>query len=214
MYGEGSFGGDKINNCINKATVIGNPPATQTNRGTGGLVGNAINTYIVNSCNLGKVKLGTTDSYTYIGGLVGYAGGSTTIENSFNAGIIEAKCTAIGGIIGYTVSSSTTTNTNIVLKNTYNIGKINGESNRKGQIVGGFHTSTSGEGNNIYYPAGNIGMIGYNENRFTGAGEALEESYMKSQAFVELLNSYEEDGKYPSNWKHWKLGEEGYPEHE
>ena len=208
LYGY-SIGGGKIDNCINKATVIGNPPKSSGSLGTGGIVGMADNTNILNSCNLGEIKLGTTDSYTSIGGLIGFVRMSVTIGNSFNIGNVGEKCNAIGGIIGAESPSSTVT-----LKNIYNFGKIKFIPNSTGQIIGGIHASSSGEGNNIYYPSGDIGMIGYNENQFTGAGKALEESYMKSQAFVELLNSYEEDGKYPSNWKYWKLGEEGYPIHE
>lgn len=37
-------------------------------------------------------------------------------------------------------------------------------------------------------------------------------SKLDKNEFVNLLNSYKnEEGQYPTDWKKWKLGEDGYP---
>ena len=52
-------------------------------------------------------------------------------------------------------------------------------------------------------------MLGNSE---TYTGNIITKTDMKNQEFVNELNSYkDENNQYPSDWKKWKLGEDGYP---
>ena len=66
--------------------------------------------------------------------------------------------------------------------------------------------------NNVYdineehYYSQNANLI------YSGSIIKKEKSEMQSQNFIDLLNGYkDESGNYPSEWKRWKLGEDGYP---
>ena len=46
----------------------------------------------------------------------------------------------------------------------------------------------------------------------TYTGNIITKTDMKNQEFVNELNSYkDENNQYPTEWKKWKLGENGYP---
>ena len=187
-----------INNCINNATIVGNPRDAQTNVGTGGIIG-AGNAYILNSCNMGDITLGTNNSYTYVGGIIGFDSGST-IENTFNIGNLSGKCYSKGGIFGYSRNNTKTT-----IKNAYNLGIIDTTSRIKGEIAGGIHVYSTLELDHVYYQNENIEYIGINQGNIIGTATKLEKDYLYSQEFVDLLNSYKEDGKYPENWLYWAI---------
>ena len=193
-----------INNCINNATIVGNPSEAKTNAGTGGIIGVG-NAYILNSCNMGDITLGTNNSYTYVGGIIGYDSGST-IENTFNIGNISGKCYAKGGIFGYSG-----TDIKIILKNAYNLGIIDTSSRRTGEIAGGIHTSSTLDLDYVYCRRGDIDYIGLTQGSIDGTVTKLEKEELYSQEFVDLLNSYKEDGKYPENWLYWVIRRKRIP---
>lgn len=60
--------------------------------------------------------------------------------------------------------------------------------------------------NREHYHSSNPNLI------YTGNIIEKAKSEMQKQEFVDLLNNYQdENGIYPSEWKKWKLGEDGYP---
>ena len=194
-----------IDNCINYATITGNPDKAKTNVGTGGIIGKGT-AFIKNSGNIGNVKLSTSESYSYIGGIIGMSNNETetTIENSYNVGTIQGKCYSVGGIIGYTAAS-----VKITLNNIYNLGIIEVENlSSGGEIIGGLHASSVIELEKIYYKTSNIALVGRKNGTINGKGEQLEETFLKSQEFVSILNQNIEEN---TQWKKWKLGEKGYP---
>ena len=204
----GDSEGCTIDNCSNYATIIGNPTKGATSVGTGGIIGKGVGT-ITNTYNAGEIKLETSESYSSIGGIIGvYTRWAMRIENCYNIGDISGISTGgIGGIMGNTGAQWTEE----YIINTYNLGKIESR-NTKGEIIGIVHSAATVNLDNVYYKNGDIDLVGNKAGTLVGEGEVLEESYMRSEQFVEKLNSYKsEDNSYPTNWKKWTLGEEGYP---
>lgn len=69
----------------------------------------------------------------------------------------------------------------------------------------------TGKGNyfiNISYHYYNSILVGKVED----VNNIEDISKLDKNEFVNLLNSYKnEEGQYPTDWKKWKLGEDGYP---
>lgn len=138
------------------------------------------------------------------------------IINCYNEGIIEGN-DAIGGIIGRV---EFTQSANDKIANCFNIGPIKGNSN-----LGGIMGKKAGYGTHYiehcYWPeemnlkcANNTGM-GYGIIEITHS-QAYSESYMKTEEFVELLNSYVRtynvEEANTQKLLEWKLDENtGYP---
>ena len=83
--------------------------------------------------NMATIKnVGVIDSNVrgnqYVGGIVGYAGSYTTIENSYNTGSIFGKSSYVGGIVGNCNSSS--------ILNCYNTGSVTSDGSLVGGIAG------------------------------------------------------------------------------
>ena len=186
-----------IENCHSKVNINGKA------YGVGGIMGvTQANVNIVNTYNLANIK-GTQ----WVGGLVGIIEAKVNIYNSYQVGDITGSG-LVGGVIGRVVSSSTT------LRNVYTIGNISCSSS-KGGIIGTLDSdSININSNNVYYKKEN-GLTGiYNQDdsdfQITGYGE--EE--WDSNDIVQKLNSgreTQEEGIDKSEWKRWKLGENGYP---
>ena len=193
----------EIINCINKGNV--DTGATQKN--AGGIAGyNARKLLIRNCINIGSVT-GAGDK----GGIIASSWGSNwqaevelSIENSINVGNIKATSNQSGGIIGS--QGTTAIKSYLYIKNSLNLGKVEGK--QVGSIIGTISTSTSTETKtefeSVYCEGTAIG---------TGtltSGEVTQKtaSEMKSQSFVDLLNS---NIGTNADWKRWKLGKDGYP---
>ena len=191
------YGNLEIINCSNQGTI------DNASSSTGGIMGvTQANVNIVNTYNLANIK-GTQ----WVGGLVGIIEAKVNIYNSYQVGDITGSG-LVGGVIGRVVSSSTT------LRNVYTIGNISCSSS-KGGIIGTLDSdSININSNNVYYKKEN-GLTGiYNQDdsdfQITGYGE--EE--WDSNDIVQKLNSgreTQEEGIDKSEWKRWKLGENGYP---
>lgn len=204
--------------------------------GTGSIVGNISEgrnkkSHIENCSNSATIKGFLNENYTGIGGIIGKSNGATNIVNCSNGGTIISEVgtkvymgeNAIGtaGILGYTRGDKADVN----IYNSYNIGNISSNKSSCG-IMGGIWAEGSiniencfniGEAqigicksanssNNIYYldSASSTGGV---TNAISIAKDELV-----SEEFINLLNDYIEVGEsYKSNWKKWKLGEEGYP---
>ena len=208
IVGGGGWQSILLENCYNIGDIY-----SETGY-AGGVVG-TFATEISNCYNLGKVE-GTG----YSSGILGQAAGKVEITNCFNQGDIKSKSWTSGGIIGHEYGETT-------INNCYNIGEITTEATRvtsacsKG--IGGTYTNNcynigklvsaqrvcyaigSGTITNCYY---NSTLVGEVED--TNSIEDI--SKLNKNEFVNLLNSYKnEEGEYPTDWKKWKLGEDGYP---
>ena len=108
-----------------------------------GLFGQTASTGSMTIKNLGMVggSISSSDAFfCYLGGIIGYAqGSSTTITNSYNTGTISSSSTS-GGIIGYAPSTTTITNS-------YNTGSISTTSSStitySGGLIGSLSSATS-----------------------------------------------------------------------
>ena len=178
--------------CWNGATVVSNDSRA------GGIVGS--NAYQVYNCyNIGSI------SGQYAGGIVGF--GTAEIEECYNNG--EVSGTYSGGIYGFSLQTKATINNcyntgsifadgevpstfpagpaaggiagflfrgNCVITNCYNVGTVS--STADAGCILAYGNSTTLE-NNYYINTCNAG----------GEGTALSEDYMRSQDFVDCLNS-------------------------
>lgn len=135
--------------------------------------------------------------------LQGLCGGNSNIVNSYNIGNISGDFFCIGGIIGYTVAGGI----NFRIENVYNMGNLE-ICSRIGGIAGGTHASSTITMENVYWKKDIEDASYVNKENVTLNGKGVEESYLKSKEFVNLLN--ENIGE--NDWKKWKLGENGYPE--
>ena len=144
------------------------------------------------------------------------------IYNCYNTGKITSYNTSnyayatAGGIIGSTGYDPTEQ----IIANVYNIGEIYGKNTNTGKIgYGGIAGGMWYEDTNIptiknaYFKA-QTGMNGFGAlSEVDGIYEKTKE-YMYSQQLVTALNEYIEnnpDGLDTTDWKKWKLGENGYP---
>ena len=240
-YGYGGAGGiigvssgeeTEINNCINYGKItglhnsggilatarcdvtirdcknLGMISISGNNKVVGGIVAWKSNKTleIINSENKGNIK-GTREC----GGIIGSASGAgwdsildTYIYNCYNTGKIQTDNIA-GGIIGQ--QGTTAAQNHVYINNSYNLGKTVGKQigNIIGVILTSTNTDTKTEFTNVYYslePAIGTGSP-------TSGEETLKtETEIKSQTFVDLLNS---NIGTNTNWKKWKLGNDGYP---
>ena len=190
-----SIGTTLVSRCWNGATI--EVTTTNIEFGAGGIVG--WSAYQVNNC----YNVGTINGYV-AGGIVG--GGSATIEECYNDGDVSG--TIVGGIFGWNFYGKDTIN------NCYNTGNIIAE----GTAPNGLSVSAGGiagmkrQGNIVVTNCFNVGSVSstglsgcilaygtnpvspannYYINTCTGGdeGEPLSADYMRSQAFVDQLNS-------------------------
>ena len=217
-----------IDNCYNYATV--KSYSSDGDYGAGGFIGSGTAT-ITNSSNYGEII-----AENYSGGLSGIGNGFTVI-NCANFGSVISNTRQAGGILGF--YNSTTGEVNIY--NSYNTGKISGQTNAGG-IIGYIYASAKIK--NVY----NIGLIEsttktpgaiiggalwnnpdniiqycyYLDNVEKGIGQTIPDTttkyqndIMKSPDFLNELNEnikkIKTDGTDISQWRNWVSGEEGYP---
>ena len=209
----GCAGGEiQIIDCTNKGRVnsINNKSGVVSyNVGSGGIVGRQQrNTLkIINSNNMGEI----TDEYWYAGGIIGRVGGSNWdstincyIYNCYNLENVKSSNTA-GGIVG--CQGTVVAQNYLYIENSYNIGNV--KANKIGSIIGVINyetrTDTKTEIKNTYYI--NEPIIGTG-TLTTGEATLKSVSEIKSQTFVDLLNS---NIGTNTDWKKWKLGNNGYP---
>ncbi|MCH5349797.1 MAG: hypothetical protein J1E40_10785 [Oscillospiraceae bacterium] len=133
----------------------------------GGIAGN--NPGNIHECfSTGNIKATNASA----GGIAGDNGG--TVLNCYNTGDIEAK-DWLGGVVGY---NSNTETTHGVVKNTYNVGKINGTENPGGGVVGIQHGTVE----DCFYLEGKASFgISDNGGSDTGA-KSLSEDEFKDQS--------------------------------
>ena len=221
----------EINNCVNYGEIKGV-------KCLGGIVGTSAGVTVIRNC-ANKGKINNLDGLTDAGGILSWQKGDTiNLINCWNEGDVIGKNSA-GGIVGSVTGASWTAILNTYIKECYNIGSVVSENNAGG-IVGNQGT-TSANNNLYIYNSWNLGKLKGKTTGFilgrisTGTstvtktefenvyctdmaigigtltnGEATLKSVseIKSKSFVDLLNS---NIGTNTDWKRWKLGEDGYP---
>ena len=198
----------EISNCANFGEVI-------SNSNSGGIVGYyrfGDKVKIYNNYNQGNIK------GKEIGGIIGWCSfpaysdiGTCEIDNCYNVGELQATG-IVGGIVGK-IGGYAYEDMKIYMNNCYNIGKLSGVT--IGGAVGSIINNGHGEKkqylyvNNVYYLI-IISDKGIGKGN-TDEGQINVIENVNSE-FVNLLNNYiNSEGVYPTEWKKWKLGEDGYP---
>ena len=211
----------KIDNCENYGNVTLNRTSNQS--AVGGILGyNAQKVEIKNTYNQGSILGNGTLAGS--GGIVGASRGISndselvlSIYNSFNTGEVIHENSTAGGIVGN--QGKICAKNYIYIENCWTVGK----NTNYGSMIGTINNDSINiemkvEINHSYYTSGkSIGNMSKvdDENIVDNAIQKTEND-IKTQEFVDLLNSYRKEGEqtYPTDWKKWKLGEEGYPEFE
>ena len=207
VIGEGGWQSILLESCFNAGAIY-----SETSY-TGGIAG----TYagkISNCYNLGKVE-----GNNYSAGILGEAAGKVEITNCFNQGNVISTRVIGAGIIAdeyaetivnncYNLGDITTTGTIVshtaskgiggtYTNNSYNIGKL--ESTKSCYAIGAEIVT------NCYYDSTLVGKV-------EDANNIKDISNLDKNEFVNLLNAYKnQEGQYPTDWKKWKLGVNGYP---
>ena len=211
----------KIDNCENYGNVTLNGTSNQS--AVGGILGyNAQKVEIKNTYNQGSILGNGTLAGS--GGIVGASKGVSndselvlSIYNSFNTGEVIHENSTAGGIVGN--QGKICAKNYIYIENCWTVGK----NTDYGSMIGTINNDSINiemkvEINHSYYTNGkSIGNMSKvdDENIVDNAIQKTEND-IKTQEFVDLLNSYRKEGEqtYPTDWKKWKLGEEGYPSFE
>ena len=166
-----------VQNCYSTGNIV------NTNYGsTTGIVGLSSGARIYGCYNTGNIS-----GKEHVAGIVVCNVSDTYIENCYNTGNLQSEST-IAGIC------STYSNNTITLKNNYNTGNVTSNSNTAGAITA--YDSTVNSENNYY-----LETITVSGRTIFNYGTEVSDSYMKSQEFVNNLNS---DGV-------WEYNENGYP---
>ena len=191
LVGQGNLGGlvgftdgvVKVSDCWNAASIVRTGTARYEN--TGGLVGGnehaggpSIHVEINRCYNKGSVYSADTVGDSAIGGIAGYAPGSSKISDCYNAGSVSGAHQA-GGIVG-AGGTGTSGGTNYTyVKNCYNTGIVE----RGGQANSAVAAWRSNFSNCYTLP-------GSTENRFTTSGTPTEitEAQLKSWGAAYQLN--------------------------
>ena len=208
----GGIYGDSIviDGCYNNGNIGGN------NCGSGGIVGEMYTAgvvegeaKIINCYNNGKINNENNNAGGIIGTICLHSREdslTTTIENCYNIHNINAS--GAGGIIGYIIRIYETATSKINIHNCYSIGEIRG--NVIGELVGKTYriNQEDFELSNSYYIEKRNNAIGQGSATETNV-ESKSQQYMKTNEFVELLNSNIDSTN--TEWKKWKLGSNGYP---
>ena len=169
-----------IKNCTNiGGRVVGKKDANGYTL-TGGVVGTLATggSQAIDCYNTGNV----TGEGDYVGGVVGGANPSSTVQDCYNTGNVTGKGNFVGGVVGFGKSSST-------VQDCYNTGDVTGEGNDVGGVVGVAYTSSTVQD---CYNTGNVtgkgddvgGVVGvantsstvqdcYNTGNVTGEGNAV-----------------------------------------
>lgn len=186
-----------INNSINYGNITG-----QNN--TGGIAGYLANHGIVElSCNKGEVS-----GNVCVGGISGFCWRASYIRNSFNTGLVSGS-SQVGGILGHIEKEWGASNISF---NCYSVGTINATDN-VGEVIG---KATSNALNNwckyMYYSKTELNKGIGNLADVEEIVEGIEESYLKSDNMIELLNKNSESSEEEVIWvKDTNNINNGYP---
>ena len=187
----GIVGSISSNSSINKAYNTGRIAINDTATYAGGIIGSMNQGTSINVYNLGEVY---APNATYVGGVAGYYEGS--VSNALNLGDVTGSG-YVGGITGYAMK---------FIKNSYNAGTITGTSD-VGTVIG-WANSGANSSEKIYYLSsltgnalGTFAGPSADQEELTGKMVSKTEAEMKSQTFVDLLNTNKSGIDGAVNWK-------------
>lgn len=140
----GGIAGSAISSSFTKVSSYTNIVLSGGFNSVGGIIGNSQNNLLSKVANYGSIN--SVDS-SIVGGLIGYAVGTLSIDNSLNNGYIFGD-SLVGGLIGQSSDSTTKT-----LINVYNSGNVTANS-----FVGGIIGTIDGAGTSVSNSF-NIGAI-------------------------------------------------------
>ena len=187
----GIVGSMSSKSSINKAYNTGKIAINGTDTNAGGIIGKMNEGTAINVYNLGEVY---APNATYVGGVAGYYEGS--VSNAFNLGNVTGSG-YVGGITGYAMKS---------LKNAYNVGAVTGNSD-VGTVIA-WANSGANSSENLYYLSslsgnalGTFAGSSADQEVLTGKMVSKTEAEMKSQTFVDLLNTNKSGIDGTVNWK-------------
>ena len=186
------------NAVIRNVTVTGYVSGYAGN--LGGIAGYLSGGTIENCANYCTVKstLAATEGPSYIGGIAGGADSNATIRDCYNTGTITVKkylvWNSTGGIVGYNNSSE--------VSNCYNVGKVAGNGNYNGEIVGNNADDENGTPSivsNCYYLDGTgLKAVGNGKGSITNA-ESKTAAELGDGTVLALLINGRADSEHPWN---------------
>ena len=186
------------NAVIRNVTVTGYVSGYAGN--LGGIAGYLSGGTIENCANYCTVKstLAATEVPSYIGGIAGGADSNATIRDCYNTGTITVKkylvWNSTGGIVGYNNSSE--------VSNCYNVGKVAGNGNYNGEIVGNNADDENGTPSivsNCYYLDGTgLNAVGNGKGSITNA-ESKTAAELGDGTVLALLINGRADSEHPWN---------------
>lgn len=186
------------NAVIRNVTVTGYVSGYAGN--LGGIAGYLSGGTIENCANYCTVKstLAATEVPSYIGGIAGGADSNATIRDCYNTGTITVKkylvWNSTGGIVGYNNSSE--------VSNCYNVGKVAGNGNYNGEIVGNNADDENGTPSivsNCYYLDGTgLKAVGNGKGSITNA-ESKTVAELGDGTVLALLINGRADSEHPWN---------------
>ena len=186
------------NAVIRNVTVTGYVSGYAGN--LGGIAGYLSGGTIENCANYCTVKstLAATEVPSYIGGIAGGADSNATIRDCYNTGTITVNkyivWNSTGGIVGYNNSSE--------VSNCYNVGKVAGNGNYNGEIVGNNADDENGTPSivsNCYYLDGTgLNAVGNGKGSITNA-ESKTAAELGDGTVLALLINGRADSEHPWN---------------
>ena len=200
IVGHGSWGAAVMEECSNYGYIY------ITGSRAGGVAGSYAGK-IINCNNEGNID------GERVGGILGSSSGVVEITNCYNKGNLKSRENQADGILGELYSD-------VIVNNCFNVGIISSS------YASGINAT---EANNCY----NLGTLKglkklrtiyattinncYYSSKVATEGEIVEIGVVDIaektvEEFVQLLNSYrDEKNIYPTSWKKWTVGEDGYP---
>ena len=186
------------NAVIRNVTVTGYVSGYAGN--LGGIAGYLSGGTIENCANYCTVKstLAATEVPSYIGGIAGGADSNATIRDCYNTGTITVKkylvWNSTGGIVGYNNSSE--------VSNCYNVGKVAGNGNYNGEIVGNNADDENGTpsivSNCNYLDGTGLKAVGNGKGSITTA-ESKTAAELGDGTVLALLINGRADSEHPWN---------------
>ena len=195
----------EIINCVNLNTI------TSSNSSAGGIVGMCEDVIggIYNSYNMGEIKVRGSRS----SGIVGSTNSNIEIINVYNKGnVTENGSFGRGGILGS--NTSVVGDGNVYINNAYNLGNIIEDnlnwSYGAGAICGYPSSTATLTIENSFYKKGTCSVaVGQRKDSLYGV-TVLEK--IDFEDMIKQFNEYKDSNEsQTSEWKYWKLGEDGYP---
>ena len=192
-----------IKDCVNMGNI-------ESVSGAGGICGDKFMGEMLNCINEGTIKSSGSNNYG-VGGLCGNNGGTSTIKNCINSGMIIYDGNknswyfgGAGGMIGLNRQT-------LIIQNCVNTGEIQSTS-FTGAICGMDYTYWQSQ---TTYELTNSFMLN-NVEKVTGSNSVEKEITVfkmeNAQNIVSSLNQYINNNKLTEQgWKLWKIKKDGYP---